>query len=135
VSSYGCFLDELATLIDRRLLRICAAYPAVLDDANWATGFLRAQRVSDREYLASELKKTEIPDRSTRTRLRRIYNQYLEDMCRAKALAFVDDFTPFVDRNGDTDELCYAANRGLDFHVGYDASEERMVKIISASIP
>jgi hypothetical protein len=134
VSSYGCFLDELATLIDRRLLRICAAYPAVLDDANWATGFLCAQSVSDRDYLASELTKTEIPDRSMRTRLRRLYNQYLEDMCRAKGLAFVDDFTPFVDRNGDTDESCYAANRGLDFHVAYDASEERMVKIISAWI-
>src|SRR5882762_9317889 len=72
VACYGRFLDALANLMDRRLLRICAAYPAVLDDANWAAGFLSIQRASDQDHLASKLKKTEIPDRSMRTHLRRL---------------------------------------------------------------
>jgi hypothetical protein len=134
VACYGRFLDALANLMDRRLLRVCAAYPAVLDDANWAAGFLSIQRASDRDYLASELEKTEIPDRSTRTHLRRLYNEYLTDMCGAKSLAFVDDFSPFIDQDGNTDELYYAEHHGRDFHVGYDATEERMVEIIHASI-
>ena len=134
VSRYGGFLDALTEIIDRRLLRICAAYPAVHDDAHWADGFLGVHRPADRDDLARELAKTEIPDRSTRTQLRRIYNEYLKYMCRTKSLAFVDDFSPFIDPNGDTDELCCVPHQGRDFHVSYAASEERMVKIISAAI-
>jgi hypothetical protein len=134
VSRYGGFLDALTEIIDRRLLRICAAYPAVHDDAHWADDFLGVHRPADRDDLARGLAKTEIPDRSTRTQLRRIYNEYLKYMCRTKSLAFVDDFSPFIDPNGDTDELCYVPHAGRDFHVSYAASEERMVKIISAAI-
>jgi hypothetical protein len=134
VACYGRFLDALTTLMDRRRLRVCAAYPAVLDDANWAAGFLSIQRASDQDHLASELKKTEIPDRSMRTHLRRLYNEYLVDMCRAKSLIFVDDFSPFIDQDGNTDKLYYAEHDGRDFHMGYDATEERMVEIIHAAI-
>lgn len=135
VSCYGCFLDALTEVLDRGLLRICAAYPAVYNDADWIGGFLDVHRPADRADLARELAKTEIPDRSTRTQLRRIYNAYLKYMCRTKSLAFVDDFSPFLDPNGDTDERCYAPHQGRDWHVNYAASEERMVEIISASIP
>jgi hypothetical protein len=134
VACYGRFLDALVNLMDRRPLRICAAYPAVLDDANWAAGFLSVQRASDQGHLAGELKKTEIPDHSMRTHLRRLYNEYLMDMCEAKSLAFVDDFSPFIDQDGNTDELYYAEHHGRDFHMGYDATEERMVEIIHVSI-
>jgi hypothetical protein len=135
VSRYGCFLDALAEIVDRGLLRICAAYPAVFDDAHWADGFLGVHRPADRANLAHELAKTEVPDRSTRTQLRRIYNNYLKYMCGQRSLAFVHDFSPFLDPNGDTDERCYTPHQGRDWHMSYAASEERMVEIISASIP
>jgi hypothetical protein len=135
VFRYGCFLDALTEVMDRGLLRICAAYPAVFDDAHWADGFLGVHRPADRANLAHELAKTEVPDRSTRTQLRRIYNNYLKYMCRQKSLAFADDFSPFLDPNGDTDERCYTPHQGRDWHMSYAASEERMVEIISASIP
>jgi hypothetical protein len=135
VFRYGCFLDALTEVMDRGLLRICAAYPAVFDDAHWADGFLGVHRPAERANLAHELAKTEVPDRSTRTQLRRIYNNYLKYMCRQKSLAFADDFSPFLDPNGDTDERCYTPHQGRDWHMSYAASEERMVEIISASIP
>ena len=130
VSSYGCLLDALTEVMDRRLLRICAAYPAVVDDAHWADVFLVAHGSS----LASELEKTEIPDRSTRTSLRRLYNEHLRHMCQEKSLAFVDDFSPFVDANGETEELCYTGHQGRNFHLGYAATEERMVKVIATAL-
>jgi hypothetical protein len=135
VSCYGRFLDALTGVMDRRLLRICAAYPAVVDDAHWVEVFLTAHSSSRRGFYASELEKMEIPDRATRTRLRRLYNEHLSDMCRRKWLAFVDDFSPFVDPNGETEELCYMPHQGRDYHISYAASEERMVKIIAAAIP
>jgi hypothetical protein len=134
VSCYGRFLDALTGVMDRRLLRICAAYPSVIDDAHWVETYLGAVRVSDQAFVASELAKMEIPDRSTRTRLRRLFNEHLHELCRAKALAFVDDFSPFVDANGETEELCYIAHQGRNFHLGYAASEERMVKVIAAAL-
>jgi hypothetical protein len=130
VSSYGRFLDALTEVMGRRWLRICAAYPAVVDDAYWADVFLTAHGSA----LASELEKTEIPDRSTRTRLRRLYNEHLRQMCREKSLAFVDDFSPFVDANGETAEICYRARRGRNHHIDYATSEEQMVTVIAAAL-
>jgi hypothetical protein len=130
VSSYGRFLDALTEVMDRRLLRICAAYPAVVDDAHWADVFLAAHGSS----LASELEKTEIPDRPTRTRLRRLYNEHLRRMCREQSLAFIDDFSPFVDANGETAEICYRPRQGRNHHIDYATSEERMVKVVAAAL-
>ena len=134
VSCYGRFLDGLTEVMDRRCLRICAAYPAVIDDAHWVDVYTAMHRVSDRAFIASELAKIEIPDRSMRTRLRRLFNEHLQEMCRAKSLAFVDDFSPFVDQSGETDELCYARYRGRNFHIDYAESEDRMVKVIDAHL-
>jgi hypothetical protein len=99
-----------------------------------ATGFLRGQNVSDWDYRERAEEDGNSGSFDADPVAPATVNTW-RICAERKRLTFVDDFTPFVDRNGDTDELCYAANRGLDFHVGYDASEERMVKIISASIP
>jgi len=50
------------------------------------------------------------------------------------SLAFVDDFSPFVDANGETEELCYTGHQGRNFHLGYAATEERMVKVIATAL-
>ena len=77
VACYGRFLDALTEVMDRRSLRICAAYPAVIDDAHWVKVYVGMHRVSDQPFIAGELAKIEIPDRSTRTRLRRLFNEDL----------------------------------------------------------
>ena len=134
VSCYGRFLDALTEVMDRGCLRICAAYPAVIDDAHWVEVYVGMHRAADRAFIAGELMKMDIPDRSTRTRLRRLFNEYLQEMCRAKSLVFVDDFSPFLDRSGETDERCYARYRGRNFHISYAESEERMIKLIEAEL-
>jgi hypothetical protein len=134
VFRYGCFLDAFASVVDRGQLRICTTFPAVLGDASWHAGFLHAHRVSPERdcSLANELKKIEVPNRSTRTQLRGLYNDYLREMCRAKSLVFVDDFSPLLDANGDTSECCYAGHGGQGFHVDYHGSEQPLLKVIYA---
>jgi hypothetical protein len=136
VFRYSRFLDALACIVDRGLLRICSVFPTVLGDADWAEVFLQVHRTSPERdrALAHELEKAEIPPLSTRTQLRGLYNDYLRDMCRAKSLAFVDDFSPFVDANGNTHRRCYATHGGRETHLDYDACEEPLVKIIRSFI-
>jgi hypothetical protein len=130
VFRYGRFLDALTGVMDRGLLRICAAYPAVLDDAHWADGFFGVHRPADRADLAHELAKTKFPT-ARRGRNYAGFQRISEILCRQNARC--DDFSPFLDPNGDTDDGKTGRIRAAT-GMSYVASEERMV-VISASIP
>ena len=136
ISGYGRFLDMLTEIIDPGLLRIYSAFPSVLSDSNWSAGFLRAHHVSpERDLaLAEQLSQLEIPPLLTRTQLRGLYNDYLRDLCRAKALVFVDVYSPLLDSRGNTAEACYAAHGGRDFHVDYSGCQEALAAVIERSI-
>ena len=130
VAQYGAFLDTLGSIVDRKMLRISSVFPTALGEAEWAEQFVHAyQGTPERDrQLATELNKLEIPDLPGRTKLRALYNSHLRRMCEDKGLAFVDAFSPFLNRDGLPDSR-YLALPG-DFHLNYDASEEPLVGLI-----
>ena len=135
VSRYGLFLDALGNIVDPKLLRVCSVFPSALVEARWAERFLAAHRgtpENDR-HLAAELLKTEIPDLTTRNRLRALYNSHLRCLCEDRGLVFVDDFPPFLDSGGRTGHR-FLASPG-DHHLNYDACEASLVKIIWRHLP
>ncbi|MDR3532459.1 MAG: hypothetical protein P4L90_18140 [Rhodopila sp.] len=136
VAKYGQFMDTLATTIDPALLRVCSVFPSVLTDASWTAGYIDAHKGSteDNRQLADGLRKLEIPNSATRTKLRAIYNSYLEDLCTNKGLKYVDDFSPFLDPSGSLDSRYLGAHKGTDFHLDLDSSSEPLLKIIRASL-
>ena len=110
-------------------------FPSALVETRWAERFLAAHRgtpENDR-HLAAELLKTEIPDLTTRNRLRALYNSHLRCLCENRGLVFVDDFPPFLDSNGRTGHR-FLASAG-DHHLNYDACEASLVKIIWRHLP
>jgi hypothetical protein len=132
VAAYGSFLDRLAGVIDRSLLRVCAVFPTVLADADWIDVYLQAHRGSpeNNRRLAEALAQLEIPDFTARTRLRAVYNTHLRDMCAEKNLVFVDDFSPLLGADGNVHRRYVGADSRKDHHLDHDASEEALVAIL-----
>jgi len=131
-AGYGAFLDRLSEILGNRVLRVCSVFPSALADAYWAEIFIEAYRATPEEDrdLAARLRDFEIPRFATRTQLRALYNYYLRSMCRQKGLVFVDDFAPFVGRDGSTDPRCYLRHGGRDNHLDRREIDAEMAGIV-----
>lgn len=135
VAQYGRFLAALTTVVDPALLRICSTFPSVLRDATWVEIYVAVHR-SDPEKdrrLAEALRAMEIPDLSTRTRLRALYNEHLRALCRVRGLLFVDAFTPFLDAEGNPDMRCFPADV-TDHHLDYLGTGATLVEIVRSAV-
>lgn len=135
-AGYGAFLDRLSEILGKRVLRVCSVFPSVLADAHWAEIFIEAYRATPEEdcLLAERLRDFEIPGFATRTQLRALYNYYLRSMSRQKGLVFVDDFSPLVGRDGNTDPRCYRGHGGRNNHLDRREIDAEIVGIVERFI-
>lgn len=136
VADYGRFLDRLTATLCAGRIRVCSVFPTALRDRFWIEGFVNATAGSpDRQpALRATLGRMEIPDFPTRTRLRAAYNTRLRALCEAKGLAFLDDFTPFLNASGVLDDRFIASHGSADFHLDYDAIGDLLEPLVHASI-
>ncbi len=133
--NYLSFVASLAERIGKSRLRVCAIFPPALGDATWAEGYVNGhvgQLEGDRskEALEAGIRTLEIPDLRTRTILHLIFNSYLRAGCLQAGVAFVDDFHPFLGKDGVLDPAFVPHSKGRDHHLDHGAVHGPLVRVI-----
>jgi hypothetical protein len=136
VARYQSFLERLGRILDPVQMRICSVFPASVADSNRAAAFLDLHAGTPvlQRHFAEDLKKMEVPDIVARTGLRARYNAHLRAMCNTLGLAYVDDFSPFLDAEGATAPGYVRSHGDIDFHLPHGEAHDTMVGIIWSAI-
>lgn len=133
VTAYCQFLRVLSTCIDPGQIRLCSLSPPCLADNVWAEVYADVHtRTSGGDYatVVRAFRELEIPDLATRTTLYAIYNEFLQEGCRALGLTYVDDFSAFIDARGVADVKFYPHHQGADLHLEIEPTRELFVDSI-----
>ncbi|HEV2302835.1 MAG TPA: hypothetical protein VGR91_14810 [Stellaceae bacterium] len=137
VAKYGGFLEALRDIAGARQLRVCSVFPSVLTQADWIAGFIKIFGRSpeyNRQVSEDLSKVSHFPSLRLRTKYRELYNTLLEQMCKSRNLVFIDDFSPLLGPDGVIDARYCGVSETKDFHIGYEASQESLVRIIRSNL-
>ncbi len=126
ITQYESFLHKLGNVIDRKQLKICSVFPASIESTDFENRITAIMGLN--EDQRASLVNFEQPLLLERTILRGRYNDHMRDMCDRQELTFVDDYSPLLDSNGNTDSP-YRAATG-DHHTNYGATEKALVEVI-----
>ena len=130
ITQYGNFLHKFGNVIDRERLKVCSVFPASIEDSDFENRVTAIMGLDENQR--SSLINFEKPTLLERTILRARYNDHMRDMCDRQKLTFVDDYSPFLDQNGNTDNR-YRAPAG-DHHLAHGTTEQGLVEIIQTFV-
>jgi hypothetical protein len=130
IIQYESFVYKLGNVIDRKRLKICSVFPASIEDTDFENRITAIMGLN--EDQRASLVNFEQPTLLERTRLRGRYNDQLREMCDRQKLTFVDDYSPLLNSNDNTDSQ-YRAAAG-DHHTDHGATEKALVKIIQTFV-
>lgn len=105
IAAYTVFLGRLMTRPATREPVICSVYPPSAAEPD-RVRYLLVRGMDPRGEqpgLAARVEQMAIPDFHGRAALRRLFNAHLRAMAEGLGLAFLDTFTPLLNRDGVTD--------------------------------
>ena len=129
VARYSRFLDQLSGLVHPESPRVCSVCPTGLTDEKWIKAFIRLHTNASPfdVQVVTQIHRYEVPGMRVRNQLRAHFNDLLRGMCDSRGIAFVDDFSPFVDADCMTEERFLPPGDRLDHHLDFRRSEAGFV--------
>ncbi|MFT3928222.1 MAG: hypothetical protein QM778_37180 [Myxococcales bacterium] len=135
VEGYAEFLASVVPASLRRESHVCSIFAPALSDEAHAQGYVSGHITSlesdlDAEAMLTAVRKLEIPDLATRTRMHRTYNALLAEQVRPLGFEFLDDFSALLGNDGTLDERFRQHAGGFDHHVNFQASASVLEPIL-----
>lgn len=136
VAQYEAFLRRvLGVFPHAERLRVCGVFPPALADGIWRSGYVNAhigflETGEEVTRLAEAVRRLEIPDLLTRTRMHALYNGLLQMMAARLGIGFIDDFSPLLSGAGVVDRAYTGDHEGHDHHLSPGALEPVLGRLV-----